>query len=116
MVNILKKLYNDDKRELKKFEKIAAKVESHADEMSKLSDEQLQAKTPEFRDRIMSEEHYEHKHRFFIRRKDYCKDGNRGIKGEGPACTGFDRNGDHKKSRKARHRIGCERKNAGHEH
>ena len=26
MVNILKKLYNDDKRELKKFEKIAAKV------------------------------------------------------------------------------------------
>ena len=52
MVNILKKLYNDDKRELKKFEKIAAKVEAHADEMSKLSDEQLQAKTPEFRDRL----------------------------------------------------------------
>ncbi len=52
MVNILKKLYNDDKRELKKFEKIAAKVEAHADEMSKLSDEELQAKTPEFRDRL----------------------------------------------------------------
>lgn len=52
MVNILKKLYNEDKRELKKFEKIAAKVEAHADEMSKLSDEQLQAKTPEFRDRL----------------------------------------------------------------
>ena len=52
MVNILKKLYNDDKRELKKFEKIAAKVEAHADEMSKISDEQLQAKTPEFRDRL----------------------------------------------------------------
>lgn len=52
MVNILKKLYNDDKRELKKFEKIAAKVEAHADEMSKLSDEQLQAKTLEFRDRL----------------------------------------------------------------
>ena len=52
MVNILKKLYNDDKRELKKFEKIADKVEAHADEMSKLSDEQLQAKTPEFRDRL----------------------------------------------------------------
>ena len=52
MVNILKKLYNDDKRELKKPEKIAAKVEAHADEMSKLSDEQLQAKTPEFRDRL----------------------------------------------------------------
>mgnify|MGYP000853390879 FL=1 len=52
MANILKKLYNDDKRELKKFEKIADKVEAHADEMSKLSDEQLQAKTPEFRDRL----------------------------------------------------------------
>ncbi|MEK3545731.1 preprotein translocase subunit SecA [Lactobacillus crispatus] len=52
MANILKKLYNDDKRELKKFEKIADKVEAHADEVSKLSDEQLQAKTPEFRDRL----------------------------------------------------------------
>lgn len=52
MVNILRKLYNDDKRELKKFEKIAAKVESRAEEMSKLTDEQLQAKTPEFRSRI----------------------------------------------------------------
>lgn len=52
MANILKKLYNDDKLELKKFEKIADKVEAHADEMSKLSDEQLQAKTPEFRDRL----------------------------------------------------------------
>ena len=52
MANILKKLYNDDKRELKKFEKIADKVEAHADEMSKSSDEQLQAKTPEFRDRL----------------------------------------------------------------
>ena len=52
MANILKKLYNDDKRELKKFEKIADKVEAHADEMSKLSDEQLQEKTPEFRDRL----------------------------------------------------------------
>ncbi|WEV40435.1 preprotein translocase subunit SecA [Lactobacillus sp. ESL0681] len=52
MVNVLKKLYNNDKRELKKFEKTAAKVESYADEYSKLSDEQLQAKTPEFRDRL----------------------------------------------------------------
>ncbi|MDN5955518.1 MAG: preprotein translocase subunit SecA [Lactobacillus sp.] len=52
MLNILKKLYNDDKRELKKFEKYANKVEGYADEMSKLTDEQLQAKTPEFRERI----------------------------------------------------------------
>ena len=56
MVNILKKLYNNDKRELKKFEKIASKVESHAEEYGQLSDEELQAKTPEFRDRIKNGE------------------------------------------------------------
>lgn len=52
MVNILKKLYDSDKRELKKFEKLADKVEGYADEMSKLSDDQLQAKTPEFKKRL----------------------------------------------------------------
>ncbi|WEV37543.1 preprotein translocase subunit SecA [Lactobacillus sp. ESL0677] len=52
MVNILKKLYNNDKRELKKFENIASQVESHADEYSKFSDEQLKAKTPEFQERL----------------------------------------------------------------
>ena len=52
MVNILKKLDDSDKRELKKFEKLADKVEGYADEMSKLSDDQLQAKTPEFKKRL----------------------------------------------------------------
>ena len=52
MSNILKKLYNADKRELKRFEKIADQVESYADQMAALSDEELQAKTPEFRSRI----------------------------------------------------------------
>ncbi|MCD5578560.1 preprotein translocase subunit SecA [Lactobacillus delbrueckii subsp. lactis] len=52
MANILKKLYNADKRELKHFEKIADQVESYADQMAALSDEELQAKTPEFRSRI----------------------------------------------------------------
>lgn len=52
MANILRKLYDDDKRELKKFKKIANKVESYADEYSKLSDEQLQNKTPEFKQRL----------------------------------------------------------------
>ena len=56
MANILKKLYNADKRELKRFEKNAAQVESHADEMAALSDEELQAKTPEFRDRLQKGE------------------------------------------------------------
>ncbi|MCD5505827.1 preprotein translocase subunit SecA [Lactobacillus delbrueckii subsp. lactis] len=52
MANILKKLYNADKRELKRFEKIADQVESYANQMAALSDEELQAKTPEFRSRI----------------------------------------------------------------
>lgn len=52
MANILKKIYDNDRRELKKFEKLATKVESLADEYEELSDEQLQAKTPEFRKRL----------------------------------------------------------------
>lgn len=52
MANILKKIYDNDRRELKKFEKLATKVEFLADEYEKLSDEQLQAKTPEFRKRL----------------------------------------------------------------
>ena len=56
MANILKKIYNGDKRELKKFEKLAKRVESYAGEYSKLSDEQLQAKTPEFRERLKNGE------------------------------------------------------------
>jgi preprotein translocase subunit SecA len=52
MVNVLKKLYNNDKRELKKFEKLANQVENYADEYDKLSDEELKAKTPEFRTRL----------------------------------------------------------------
>lgn len=52
MANILRKLYDTDKRELKRFEKLADKVESYADEYEKLSDEELKAKTPEFRKRL----------------------------------------------------------------
>ncbi|MBP2057655.1 preprotein translocase subunit SecA [Lactobacillus colini] len=56
MVNILKKLYDNDKRELKQFEKLADKVDALSEEYSKLSDEQLQAKTPEFRKRLANNE------------------------------------------------------------
>ena len=52
MANILRKLYDTDKRELKKFEKLANKVESYADEYEKLTDDELKAKTPEFRKRV----------------------------------------------------------------
>lgn len=56
MANILKKLYDNDKRELKQFEKLADKVDALSEEYSKLSDEQLQAKTPEFRERLANNE------------------------------------------------------------
>ena len=52
MANILRKLYDADKRELKQFEKLADQVEALADEYRNLTDEELQAKTPAFRKRL----------------------------------------------------------------
>ncbi len=52
MTNILKRLYDNDKRDLRKFERLADKVEGYADEMAGLSDAELQAKTPAFRKRL----------------------------------------------------------------
>ena len=51
MANILRTVIENDKGELRRLEKIAKKVEAYADEMSALSDEALQAKTPEFKER-----------------------------------------------------------------
>ncbi len=51
MANILKKWIESDRRELRRINKIANKVESYAKQMSELTDEQLQAKTDEFRER-----------------------------------------------------------------
>ena len=44
MANILKKWIESDRRELRRINKIANKVESYAKQMSELTDEQLQAK------------------------------------------------------------------------
>ena len=49
MANILRKVIENDKGEIKKLEKTAKKVESYADAMAALSDEELQAKTEEFK-------------------------------------------------------------------
>ena len=51
MANILRTVIENDKGELRKLEKIAKKVESYADAMAALSDEELKAKTPEFKQR-----------------------------------------------------------------
>ncbi len=56
MANVLKKWIESDRRELRRIDKIANRVERYANQMSKLTDEQLQAKTPEFRERYQKGE------------------------------------------------------------
>ncbi|CYV22418.1 TPA: preprotein translocase subunit SecA [Streptococcus suis] len=51
VTNVLRSLIENDKGELRKLEKMADKVFSYADEMEALTDEQLQAKTAEFKGR-----------------------------------------------------------------
>lgn len=52
MANILNKVFDFNKRELKRLEKKANQIEALADEMELLTDDQLRAKTVEFKDRI----------------------------------------------------------------
>ncbi|MET3644686.1 preprotein translocase subunit SecA [Streptococcus gallinaceus] len=54
--NILRSLVENDKGELKKLEKMADKVIAFADQMAALSDEALQAKTAEFKERYQKGE------------------------------------------------------------
>lgn len=51
MANILKTIIENDKGELRRLEKMADKVIAYEDEMAALSDEELQAKTVEFKER-----------------------------------------------------------------
>ncbi len=56
MANVLKKWAESDKRELKRLGKIADQVEAYANDMEALSDEELKAKTPEFKQRYQNGE------------------------------------------------------------
>ncbi|MDT6953429.1 preprotein translocase subunit SecA [Companilactobacillus alimentarius] len=56
MANPLRRWVESDKREVKRMGKIADKIESYADAYSKLSDEELQAKTPKFKERLANGE------------------------------------------------------------
>ena len=51
MANILRTVIENDKGEIRKLERIAKKVESYADAMAAVSDDELKAKTPEFKQR-----------------------------------------------------------------
>ena len=56
MANFLKKMIENDKKELRRLEKIADKIDAHASAMEQLSDEQLREKTDEFKDRYQKGE------------------------------------------------------------
>lgn len=56
MANILRTIIENDKGEVRKLIKIAKKVEGYANEMEALSDEELQAKTDEFKERYQNGE------------------------------------------------------------
>lgn len=56
MANILKKWIESDRRELRRINKIANKVDSYAKTMAAMTDDQLKAKTPEFRQRYQKGE------------------------------------------------------------
>ncbi|NDR70229.1 preprotein translocase subunit SecA [Fructilactobacillus sanfranciscensis] len=56
MANVLKKWVESDKRRVKQLGKIADRVSAYAEQYSKLSDEQLQAKTAEFQKRYQAGE------------------------------------------------------------
>ena len=55
-MNILKKLFDHEYKELKKFEKLAKEIDSLSDEYEKLSDEELKNKTSELKNRLISGE------------------------------------------------------------
>ncbi|OFI48289.1 preprotein translocase subunit SecA [Floricoccus tropicus] len=54
--NIVRKLIENDKREIKRLDKQANEVEKYADAMAALTDEELKAKTPEFKQRYQNGE------------------------------------------------------------
>ncbi len=56
MLSILNKVFDPNKREVKRLQKLADRIESLAGDMEKLSDEQLQAKTEEFKKRYQDGE------------------------------------------------------------
>lgn len=56
MLNILNKVFDPNKREIKRLEKIADQIEVLGPEMAALTDEQLRAKTEEFKQRYQNGE------------------------------------------------------------
>ena len=53
---LFKKIFDSGYKELKRVEKIADKIDALAEDFKKLTDEELQNKTPEFRERLKNGE------------------------------------------------------------
>ena len=56
MANILKTIIENDKGEIRRLEKMADKVFKYEDQMASLTDDQLKAKTVEFKERYQNGE------------------------------------------------------------
>ena len=56
MLSLLNKVFDSNKREIKRLEKIADRIEALANDMAALTDEQLRAKTEEFKQRYQDGE------------------------------------------------------------
>lgn len=56
MANILKRIFDNDKKILRRYGKIADQIEALADDMAELTDEELQARTQEFKSRYSNGE------------------------------------------------------------
>ncbi|MCP8967620.1 preprotein translocase subunit SecA [Ectobacillus ponti] len=52
MIGILKKVFDPNQRQLNRMQKLVEQVEAYGPQFEKLTDEQLQAKTPEFKERL----------------------------------------------------------------
>src|SRR5699024_5940339 len=56
MANILKKIFDNDKKTLRRYGKIADQIEALADDMAELTDEEMKARTQEFKSRYANGE------------------------------------------------------------
>lgn len=56
MAGILSKVFDPNKREIKRLIKMAEQVDAHASQMAKLSDDELRGKTEEFKARYQNGE------------------------------------------------------------
>ena len=73
MLKIFKKLFDNEYKELKKFEDIANKIEELDEKMSKLSDKKLASYTDKFKKRLEEGENFRrYSSRSFRSRKGSC--------------------------------------------